>query len=393
MGLLGILGGGGGGTPKYAKKAMLDAFDKTKQVANLPFEAYTAPRVAGLSPAQQMGIQAAVNTANANVGGAAVNSAINLAQQAAAYRPMTVTPATMAAASLSPVGNITAAAINRGDIGNLAAGSFLGGDVSAYMNPYIQQVIGTTMADLNRQRDIQRQADNARAVQAQAFGGSRQAVADAQTNEAFNNTMASTVAGLYGQGFDRATALMMQDYDRAMQAQQGNQAIDASVASQNAGFVQSAAAANQDNQYQQAYQNALLQQQAAQNNLSALMESQQLNQAAGMATANLGLNAATQLGGFGKTQQDMALANVQALTQAGTLQQMVEQAKLDADYEDFLRKVGYPVQMAQLMQGGGEMMSAAKSNTTGGLLSSLGSLATGAGAMGWKPFAKAPASN
>jgi hypothetical protein len=384
MGLLGILGGGGGGTPKWAKKPMLEAYDKTKQVANMPFEAYTAPRVADLSATQKMGINAAVNMANSNVGAAAVNSAINLAQQAAAYKPMTVTPSAMAAAGLQPVADAAAASIDRGGVRDLSAGSFLGGDVSAYMNPYIRQVIETTMTDLNRQRDIQRQADNARAVQAQAFGGSRQAVAEAQTNETFNNTMASTLANLYSQGFDRASGLMMQDYDRGLQAQQANQGVDASVAGQNAGFVQQTALANQANRYNQAYQNALLQQQAAQANMEASLRAQELNQSAGLSAANLGLGAATQLGAFGKTQQDMALAKADALIQAGALEQQVAQAKLDADYAEFLRKVGYPVEMAQLMQGGGQMMSAAKAGTSNGLLGGLGSVAEGLGGMGLK---------
>jgi hypothetical protein len=384
MGLLGILGGGGGGTPKWAKKAMLESFDKTKQVANMPYEAYTGDRVAALSPAQQQGIAMAVNTAKNNVGGAAVNSAINLAQQAAAYKPTMVTPGTMTAASLAPVADVSAASVDRGGIGNVSAGSFLGGDVSAYMNPYIQQVIETTMGDLNRQRDIQRQADNARAVAAQAFGGSRQAVVDAQTNEAFNNTMASTLANLYSQGFDRASGLMMQDYDRSLQAQQANQGVDASVASQNASLWQQAALANQANQYNQSYQNALLDQQAVSANFDAAMRAQELNQAAGLSAANLGLNASTQLGAFGKTQQDMALANSQAMLQAGEVQRLVDQAKLDAQYEEFMRKVNYPVQMAQLMQGGGQMMSAAKSGTSQGLLGGLGSLATGLGNMNAK---------
>lgn len=372
MGLLGFLGGNkGGGTPKWAKQPMLDAFNKTKQVADMPFEGYTAQRVAGLSPTQQMGLQAAINAATSNVGGDAVNSAINLAKQAAAYSPMMITPASMAAASLAPVGDVNAAAINRADIANVTAGSFLGGNVSEYMNPYIQQVIDTTLTDLSRQREIQRQADNARAVQARAFGGSRQAVADAQTSEAFNSTMASTLAGLYGQGYDRATALMMQDYDRALQASQGNQSLDASVAGQNAGFAQQAALADQGNRYNQSYQNAVLQDQAGRANLDAQMQALQLNQAAGLGAANLGLNAATQLGNFGKSQQDMSLASAASLLQAGEMQRLVEQAKLDADYEEFVRRMNYPIQMANLMQGGGQMMAQAEAKPQTGLFDTV----------------------
>lgn len=201
MGLLGSLFGGGGGTTKIGKQAAKELWAKTQQVANQPFTPYEGDRVAGLSPTQQMGLQAVIDAARSNVGVSAVNSAINLATQAGTYQPTIVNAPTMATSTLAPVADVAAAAVNRGDIANVTAGSFLGGDMSAYMNPYISQVIETTMADLNRQRDMQRQADNARAVKAQAFGGSRQAVADAQTSESFNNTLASTLSGLYSQGY------------------------------------------------------------------------------------------------------------------------------------------------------------------------------------------------
>lgn len=385
MGLLGFLGGNsGGGTPKYAKKALQSMWDKTQEVANRPFDPYTGQLTAGLSPTQQMGIQGVVNTVNSNVGGSAVNAAIDLAKQAGAYRPLTVTPGTMASSMMTPagmqaMGDVTAAAIDPAAIGSVRAGSFLGGDISAYMNPYIAQVISTTSADLNRQREIQRQADNARAVSANAFGGSRQAVVDAETNTTFNNTLASTLANLYSQGYGEAADLMARDYDRALQADTANLAASQYAVGQNAGFQQQATLANQSNRYNQALADAQFRQQAAQYNQAALqdtarvnleaaMHAQQLNQAAGLGAANLGLNASSSLGQLGKTQQDMALAGSGALLQAGTLEQATEQARLEAAYNQYLRQFNYPVEMLGVLQDGARVMNGAQARPQMGLL-------------------------
>jgi hypothetical protein len=383
MGLLGALTGGGGGTPKWARKPMLEAFEKARQAASLPFEPYTAPRVAELAPATQMGIQAAIDALRNDTGGGAVNAAIDLARQAGGYAPTMIAPGMVAGAALAPVGDVTAAAIDRRGLGDVAAGLFPGADLSAYMNPYIRQTIEATTADLARQREIQRQADNARAVRAQAFGGSRQAVADAETSIGFNSTLASTVADLYRQGFGQASELWMRDQDRALQAASGNRALDADVATRNAQMAQEAALGNRQSRYDQALQNALFEQRAAEANLGALMESQRLNQQARHDAANLGLGAAQHLGDLGRAQHEMAMGRAQTLTQAGALQQAVEQAKLDAAYEEFERRVGYPAEMARLMMGGGQMISAAKSGTIGGLLSGFQKFGEGYSSMGW----------
>lgn len=385
MGLLGFLGGNsGGGTPKYAKKALQGMWAQTQQVANRPFEPYSGQLTAGLSPTQQMGIQGVVGAVNSNVGGSAVNAAIDLARQAGGYRPLTVTPGTMASSQMTPaamqaVGDVAAAAVDPAAIGSVRAGSFLGGDVSAYLNPYIAQVIDTTMTDLNRQREMQRQADNARAVSAQAFGGSRQAVVDAETNATFNNTRASTLANLYSQGYGQAAELMMRDHDRALQADTSNQAASQYAVGQNAGFQQQAGLANQANRYNQALADAQFRQQAAQYNQAALQDTarinleaalraQQLNQAAGLSAANLGLNASTSLGQLGKTQQDMALAGSGALLQAGALEQATEQARLEAAYNQYLRQFNYPVEMLGLLQDGARVMAGAQAKPQTGLL-------------------------
>lgn len=98
------------------------------------------------------------------------------------------------------------------------------------------------------------------------------------------------------------------------------------------------------------------------------MQAQQLNQAAGLSAANLGLNASSNLGQLGKTQQDMALAGSDALLRAGTLEQATEQARLEAAYNQYLRQFNYPVEMLGLLQGGAQTMTGAQARPQTGLL-------------------------
>lgn len=83
--------------------------------------------------------------------------------------------------------------------------------IGAYMNPFTQEVIDRSMTDLERQRQIQGGADAASAVAARAFGGSRQAVQDALTNEAFARQAGDLSSQLRYQGFNTALGAAQQD--------------------------------------------------------------------------------------------------------------------------------------------------------------------------------------
>lgn len=77
-------------------------------------------------------------------------------------------------------------------------------DIHAFQNPYTQQVIDTSMADLERQRLMQQNQLGAQASAARAFGGSRQGVAEAETNRAFAQQGGQLAAQLRAQGFESA---------------------------------------------------------------------------------------------------------------------------------------------------------------------------------------------
>lgn len=356
MGLLGGLFGGGGGTTKAGKKAAADLYARAQAVADKPYVAYDGPRVADITPTLQSGITNAMNAGKAGAG--AVNAAINLAKSAGGYTPQTVTGATVA-----PTANVTGANIDRSMLGTIGNNSITNMNVDEYMNPYLRNVLDTTLADLNRQREIQRQTDNSRAVAAGAFGGSRQAVVDAETNRALLDTSARTAADIYSKGYDSATGLMTNDANRLQAGQIANQATDLTAANANAGFAQQAALANQGVQYNTSLQNAELAQAAA-----------LANQTAGLTANQQGLQSSSILGDIGNNQAQASIAAGELGLKAGTIGQINEQAKLDAQYEAYLREQGYPAQMIAMLTGAVAPVAGQQTNTSGGIVPGLASM-------------------
>jgi hypothetical protein len=110
--------------------------------------------------------------------------------------------ATMAPATQLGAGSNMAAKAGQGgmDYGNYTANSFTQpGAASAYMSPYMQNVTDMQMQSARRQDDISRQGRQAQAVGAGAFGGSRQAIQEAEANRALNTQLGSIQAqGLQG---------------------------------------------------------------------------------------------------------------------------------------------------------------------------------------------------
>ena len=95
-----------------------------------------------------------------------------------------------------------------GGTGAIAAGQ--GPNIGQFFNPFTQAVTNTTLRNLG---SAQQQAMNQIGQQASAagaFGGSRHGVAEAQTNEAFVQQAADTLANLNQQGFNTALGAAQQ---------------------------------------------------------------------------------------------------------------------------------------------------------------------------------------
>jgi hypothetical protein len=191
---------------------------------------------------------------------------------------------------------IAAAQANRGAVQDVT-GQLGSQYMSAYFNPYEEQVVQGVLGDIERSRLMQDIADRERASRAGAFGGSRQAVQSALTNEAALRTTGTTVSGLRQAGFNTAAQLGQSDAARQLQAQMANQGVSLTLEQANAQLRQQAALANQQ---------------------------------AGISGAGLRQSAISQLGQLGAQQQNLGLTGANAVMLAQLERQKLEQQRLDA---------------------------------------------------------------
>jgi hypothetical protein len=234
-----------------------------KDVANQPYQPYKGNLVAGLDPMQKQAYQFTQD--QLGVTGNQIN------QFAQGMRPLTQFHAQ-----------------------NVQAGQLRNTNLDPYMNPYTNQVVNTSLAALDRERQQQQMQNAGQAQAAGAFGGSRQGLVEAQTNEAAQRQAGQLSANLYSQGFTQA-------------------------------------------------------QQAAQQDIATRMQAALANQQAGIQSAGVRMDAG-RIGGL--LAQQAGQANIQsaaALEAAGQAQQQQRQAELGANYGQFLEKRGYPEQQLNIM--------------------------------------------
>ena len=218
------------------------------------------------------------------------------------------------------------------------------GGMAGYANPYTQQVIDASMADLERQRQTQMNALGAQATAAGAFGGSRQGVAEALTNEGFAQQGGQLAGQLRQQGFQTALGASQQDVANAMQAALANQQAGSRAAEFGQSTSLQAQGMNQQAQLQAALANQAAQAQAQQFGQSTGLQAALANQQAGLQGAQQLMAGAGQLGnlsnlGFGFGQQIGA-----AQTQQGQMQQAMNQMLIDAAKGQYGGFTGAPQQ-------------------------------------------------
>jgi len=201
---------------------------------------------------------------------------------------------------------IQAAQANRGNVANVSG---LDGSrfMSAYQNPFEEQVVQGALGDIERSRQMQEQANMAQATASKAFGGSRQGIVSGLTNEAALRQAATTSGQLRSAGFTQAAQLGQNDAARQLQAQLANQGIDVTLEQANAQMAQQAALANQN-----AYA-----------------------QGAGVRQSAIG-----QLGQLGSLQQNLGFTGSNAVMEAQARQQALNQSRLDAARNLELERLG-----------------------------------------------------
>lgn len=160
------------------------------------------------------------------------------------------------------------------------------------------------------------------------------------------------------------------------------------MANQNA--ANSAGQYNAGNQQQANLTNAAALNQGSQFNANASNQAQAQNQQAGIQGAGVNANAAGLLGQFGNSQFNNALGYTNALAQTGAMEQQAQQGQNAFDYQEFMRRMGYPAQGQQLINSSlGLLPNGGTTTTTGpGGSAVQGLLGVGktAAALGWQPF-------
>ena len=274
------------------------------------------------------------------------------------------------------------------------------GMASRYMSPYMQSVVDIQQREAQRQADIAKTQRGAQAASAGAFGGSRQAIMEA---EAARN-LAQQKGDITAKGQQDAYQQAMQQFNAeqgygltaqqtnlqaALQSALANQQTGLSVGTQNLNAEQQARVQNVANQLQasgmnaqQALQAALANQQMGYNvgsqNLQANLGVQQLgsgqqmqaqlaNQNANQQMQQLaeqskqfgaglglqGLQAGMQgyrdLGTVGQNLYGQNISNINTQAQLGGQQQQQVQNILDQKYQDFMAQKQEPFQQLSYM--------------------------------------------
>jgi hypothetical protein len=154
----------------WAGPGIADYITRGTALSKQPYQAYTGPLTAGTSPLQQTAYNAAANLTTPS----SIGQAADTAGQAANI---------MGNSSYTPVGsNFDAAAAQQ------------------YMNPYLQASLDPQIAEARRQSQITQMGNNAQAVKAGAFGGSRGALMNTETQR----NLGTNLAGITGQGYNTA---------------------------------------------------------------------------------------------------------------------------------------------------------------------------------------------
>ena len=137
-----------------------------------------------------------------------------------------------------------AAQTDRGAIRDVRAREMSGTDLSAYTNPWDNEVVANTLKDLERQRAVA--INEGKTDVGGSWGGSRHGVMEAETNRAALDAAARASAELRSAGFRRAQDLAVGDIDRDYAGQVQNQGVDRDTAFGNTGFRQAMGLANVD---------------------------------------------------------------------------------------------------------------------------------------------------
>ena len=185
----------------FQEDFLADIFESAKSITK-PGEGsmpYSAQQLANLSPAQQQAIQSAMG----GVG---------------SFQPFLQKGSEAIGQGIGAVG--TGLGTIGSAIGQTAQAGFDPTSYQQFMDPYTEDVIATTQADIARQGAMQQNQLGASAVGQGAFGGSRQGIAQGEIARNVMDQQARTGAQLRSQGFAQAQNLAQQQASQALRQAQ-----------------------------------------------------------------------------------------------------------------------------------------------------------------------------
>ena len=294
--------GGGGGSaekqttivdlPEWAKPYAKESLGKAAALTSTPYQTYGGERTAQFNPLQKQAFQSAAQQQVAGQVGQATGLAGLASQQALG------------------AGDFQTGVFDAERVGTSSFAQ--PGEASRFMSPYMDAVVQRQMESAQRQADIAGTQRGAQAVRAGAFGGSRQAVENAEAARALASQKGEIQAQGLQSAFQQAQSQFNQEQDARMRA---------AMANQQAGF-----------EAQRATE-----------------QSRQFGSNIGLQGAQTALQGAGQLGQLGQQQfgQQMGITDLQQ--QLGGQQRAATQEILSSQYQDFLNQQRAPYDQLSFM--------------------------------------------
>jgi hypothetical protein len=104
------------------------------------------------------------------------------------------------------------------------SGTFDAAAANQYMNPYLMASLNPQMQEARRQSQITQQGNAAKMTSAGAFGGSRSALMDAETQRSLGANMSNIVGTGYNKAYDAAMAQFNAEQNRGLDTQKATEA-------------------------------------------------------------------------------------------------------------------------------------------------------------------------
>jgi hypothetical protein len=260
--------------PNYARPYVEKMLGQTEALSGTPYQTYDRERISGFTPMQQQSFQGAQGMQPSELGGFGGQMA--------------------GAATMGALGT-------QYDPTRFQAGQFGGRQAEQYMSPYMQNVVDIQQREAQRSADIAGTQRGAQAVGAGAFGGSRQAIMDAEAARNLATQKGDIQARGLQSSYEQAQAQFNADQARRMQAQQLSE------------------------------------------------QSKQYGAGLGLQGLQTALTGAGQMGALGQQQFGQEM-DVNKLQQAyGTQQQQQQQNIMSQQYQDFLNQQNYPYKQLGFM--------------------------------------------